>query len=79
MPSPLPPPKRIYPSQLGPNIRKARSKAGLSQLALAHKLGYQGDDAGAFICRIELGQQQPRLDTLTRISKALKVSVGELL
>lgn len=76
---PLPTSKRPPRASIGANIRKARLALGLTQLALAHKLGWQGDDAGAYICRVESGQTQPRLDTLTRISKVLKVAVGDLL
>src|SRR5688572_22698225 len=32
---------------LGENIKTARTKKGMTQLALAHAIGYTGDDAGA--------------------------------
>jgi transcriptional regulator with XRE-family HTH domain len=64
---------------LGKNLRRARRKAGLTQLALAHASGYQGAEAGAHICRIESGQQKPMIETLQRISKALGVTLEELL
>ncbi len=65
--------------KVGENIRKARTKAGITQLALAHKMGYEGDDAGAYISRVESGQQEPRLETLSRIAEALGVLVCSLL
>jgi len=61
------------------NIRDAREAKSLTQLALAHRIGYRGDDAGAYICRLEAGAQEPRLSTVTRLAKALGVSVGHLL
>lgn len=64
---------------LGQNIRQARTKANLTQLALAHAIGYTGDDAGAYISRVENDGQAPRLDTLQRIADALGVAVCSLL
>jgi len=66
-------------SRLARNLRRARRKAGLTQLALAHASGYRGWDAGAHICRIESGKQKPMIETLQRISKALGVTMEELL
>lgn len=63
----------------GTAIRTAREHRGLTQLALAHKIGYSGDDAGAKVSRIETGAQEPRLDVLTRISKALGVPLSKLI
>jgi DNA-binding XRE family transcriptional regulator len=78
-PMPTPPvPIKKPSSPLGRKLRRARSKAGLTQLALAHKSGYKGPDAGAHICRIEAGAQKPQLETLIRISKALGIELGEL-
>lgn len=61
------------------NIKDARERKGLTQLALAHLLGYRGEDAGAYICRLECGHIEPRLRTLQRIAAALKTTVGDLL
>lgn len=66
-------------SPLGENIKSARTAKGITQLALAHAIGYTGDDAGAYISRVESGQQAPRLDTLQRIADALGVAVCSLL
>lgn len=72
---------RVTPSnqQIGKNIREARADKGITQLALAHAIGYNGDDAGAYISRVEAGQQEPRLDTLARIAEALGVTTCSLL
>jgi transcriptional regulator with XRE-family HTH domain len=64
---------------LGENIRNARTKANLTQLALAHAIGYTGDDAGAYISRVESNTQAPRIDTLLRIAEALGVTMCSLL
>lgn len=78
--SPQRPRKEVTSSTaLGDNIKSARVSHGLTQLALAHAIGYTGDDAGAYISRVESGQQAPRLDTLQRIADALGVAVCSLL
>jgi transcriptional regulator with XRE-family HTH domain len=64
---------------LGQRIRAARTKANLTQLALAHAIGYTGDDAGAYISRVESNTQAPRIDTLLRIAEALGVTMCSLL
>lgn len=81
MPEPKPPssPRPCRNKRLGRIIRRMRGKAGLTQLALAHRMGRRGDDAGAYVCRLEKGHQNPTLDTLTLISKALDVPLGDLL
>jgi len=71
--------KRPKPSALGLNIKQARTKANLTQLSLAHAIGYEGDDAGAYISRVESNHQAPRIDTLERIAEALGVPVCSLL
>lgn len=64
---------------LGENIHQTRKRKGMTQLELAHAIGYEGDDAGAYISRVESGRQAPRLDTLQRIAAALGVTVCSLL
>lgn len=66
-------------SALGEKIKSARAARGLTQLALAHAIGYKGDDVGAFISRVENGAQVPRINTLQRIAEALGVTVCALL
>lgn len=60
-------------------IQDARKRKNMTQLALAHAIGYTGDDAGAYISRVESNTQAPRLDTLQRIAEALGVTVCSLL
>lgn len=64
---------------LGLNIQTARKRKGITQLALAHAIGYTGSDAGAYISRVESDSQAPRIDTLQRIAEALGVAVCSLL
>lgn len=64
---------------VGHRITAARVKARLTQLELAHRIGRAGDDAGAHICRLETGVQEPRLGTLIQIAHALGVSLESLL
>ena len=64
---------------LGANIRSARTAKDLTQLALAHAIGRVGINAGASICRIENGEETPRIDTLDRIAKVLGTTVHALI
>jgi len=66
--------KQDYP--LSTNLKKLREKKGLSQDRLA-KLA---DIANNTIIKIEAGKNQnPTLDTLNKIAKALEVSVDDLI
>lgn len=67
------------PNPIGENIRTAREAKPMTQLALAHAIGWVGDDAGAQISRFESGAKEPRLSTLRRIAEALGVSLEKLL
>ncbi len=61
--------------RIGAVLRKLREKQGLSQRDLAERAKV----TGAYIAQIETGaKQNPSLDVLKRIAKALKVKVGEL-
>jgi predicted transcriptional regulator len=55
-------------------LRKWRAVRGLSQRALAERAGV----GYVVIARLELGQTDPRLSTLTKLAEALKLTVGEL-
>lgn len=66
-------------STLGDKIKIARYSKDMTQLALAHAIGYTGDDAGAYISRVESNTQAPRINTLQRIAEALGVTVCSLL
>lgn len=71
--------KLIPTPDYGQPIKAAREARGLTQLELAHVLGLKGDDAGAWISRLERGQYSPRVSTLQRIATALGVPVEKLL
>jgi len=63
-------------SNITKNLRKAREKKGLSQERLARL----ADVANNTIIKIEAGKNQnPTLDTLQKVSKALEMSVDDLI
>lgn len=67
------------PLTLGQNIRKAREEKKLTQQELATQIGLRGEDAGAYISRIEADQQEPRIKRTRRIAQALGVSLEALI
>ena len=62
-------------SAFGRVLRRARKRAGLSQ----EELGLDSGVARNFISLIELGQNQPALETLFKLAEALDVSPSRLL
>ena len=63
-------------STIAKNLRKMRETEGLSQ----EKLARLADVANNTIIKIEAGKNRnPTLNTLKKISKALEVSVDELI
>jgi len=63
-------------SNIQKTLRKLREEKGLSQ----EKLARLADVANNTIIKIEAGKNQnPTLDTLRKISKALNVSVDDLI
>lgn len=72
---PAAPPSNV----IGSNIAAARLTTGMTQLALAHALGWRGPDAGAQVSRIESGKVEPKLSTLQRLADALGVTLDSLL
>lgn len=63
-------------ANIADNVRKTRKKSGLSQDKLARKAGV----AYNTIVKIESGENKnPTIETLRSISKALDVSVDELI
>ncbi len=63
-------------SNITKNLRKLRKDKGLSQ----EKLARLADVSNNTIIKIEAGKNQnPTLDTLKKIAKALEVSVDELI
>jgi transcriptional regulator with XRE-family HTH domain len=59
---------------LARNIKAARNAAGLTQDDAAHAASMQP----AVYSRIERGEVDPRLSSLTRIATGLSVTVGDL-
>ncbi|WP_084399899.1 helix-turn-helix domain-containing protein [Henriciella aquimarina] len=59
----------------GANLQYFREKAGLSQAALADRMGVDR----AHICAMERGQQNVTIITLWHVAEALDVKPAELL
>lgn len=60
--------------RLAVKLKQLRMKERLTQAAMAKKVRV----TQAYIALLERGQQNPTLDVLERLAKALKVTVGEL-
>jgi transcriptional regulator with XRE-family HTH domain len=56
---------------VGRNVKRQRIKAGLSQAALAERMGADR----AYVSGLELGQRNPTIVTLWHISEALGVTL----
>jgi transcriptional regulator with XRE-family HTH domain len=61
--------------RLGERLRKARTKQGLSQTALATKAGL----SRIYIAKLEAGERTPSLATLEDLANALRVKLVDLL
>lgn len=73
---PSKPPK----GKLGRALRRARLRRNWSQLTLAHKLGYDGPEAGAIVSRFERGHNKGmQTRNLVRFARVLGVSLDELM
>lgn len=60
--------------RFGENLKRLRGEAGLTQEALAKKIGsYQAN-----VAEYESGEVDPRFSVVRRIAKILKVSLDEL-
>lgn len=57
---------------VGRNVRRLRIAAGLTQAALAERMGVDR----AYVSGLELGQRNPTIVTLWHIAQALGVRVG---
>lgn len=64
-----------YLERIGKNIKDLRMSKGVSQVELAYRCNFEKTN----LCRIESGNNNPTVKTLFKISKALKVSVQDLL
>jgi len=56
-------------------LRRLRQEASLTQ----EELGFEADLRRTYVSVLELGQQQPSLTTILKLSKALKLSASELM
>jgi len=56
-------------------LKGLRTERGMTQEALARKAKMSRE----YVARLEAGQHNPSLSTLTQLAKALKVKVAELL
>lgn len=61
--------------QLGKNLKKARSKAKLTQVEVADKAGIHVN----YYARIERGEVNPSVEILEAVAKALKVKSSDIL
>jgi len=62
------------PRQIGKRLRALREAAGRSQGQLAHKAGI----SRVYLNQLEAGTRDPSLSILTRLARALEVSVAAL-
>ncbi len=61
--------------KLGQNMKKIRLAKQMSQGDICRKLGL----GRSYISNVESGKNNPTLSTITKLAKALEVSVDELL
>jgi len=61
--------------KLGNNMKRIRLAKQMSQGDICRKLGVDR----SYISNVESGKKNPTLSTITKLAKALGVSVGELL
>jgi transcriptional regulator with XRE-family HTH domain len=63
------------PKQMGKRLRQLRTEKEMSQAALAQRAGLTRE----YVNRLEAGQQDPSLTTISALAKALGVPVAALL
>jgi transcriptional regulator with XRE-family HTH domain len=63
------------PKQMGKRLRQLRTEKEMSQAALAQRAGLTRE----YVNRLEAGQQDPSLTTISALAKALGVPVTRLL
>jgi len=61
--------------KLGPNLRAARLKLELSQEQVSERSGVHATE----VSRIEAGKRDPRVSTVERLARAVKLRPGQLL
>jgi transcriptional regulator with XRE-family HTH domain len=62
-------------AKLGANLREARKELGMSQEAVAERSGVHATE----VSRIEAGKRDPRVSTVERLARAVKMKPGQLL
>lgn len=62
-------------AKLGANLREARKDLGMSQEAVAERSGVHATE----VSRIEAGKRDPRVSTVERLARAVKMKPGQLL
>lgn len=62
-------------ADLGPNLREARERLGITQEEVAHRSGVHATE----VSRMEAGKRDPKISTLRRLAKAVEVTPGQLL
>ena len=67
-------PNPIDPAAIGARVRERRERLGLSQRALARRVGV----SVAFVSCVERGERLPSLETLARLADCLGLSLDEL-
>ena len=65
----------IVSQRIGKRVAKIRRAAGLTQEALAKRIGISRE----YVARIEGGHHEPSLTTLVKVAKALGVTAGSLI
>ena len=66
-------------TKLGTNIQKYRKAAGLKQIELGVKCGWDASASQARIGHYETGRREPSLDDLRLIAKATSVTMTKLI
>ncbi|HET8813891.1 MAG TPA: helix-turn-helix transcriptional regulator [Solirubrobacterales bacterium] len=61
--------------KLGANLRAARKRQGMSQEQVAERSGVHATE----VSRIEAGKRDPRVTTVERLARAVRVKPGQLL
>jgi transcriptional regulator with XRE-family HTH domain len=61
--------------KLGPNLREARLNLELSQEQVSERSGVHATE----VSRIEAGKRDPRVSTVERLARAVKLRPGQLL
>lgn len=72
--SPMPVKKKNARQQFGVNLRAERTKAGMSQEALAHMAGLDR----TFVGQVERGERNISIDNMSKLAKALGLEMSDL-